>query len=91
MYSDYKRPKKRMREIPFNNLERVKEGLEYKWNKIEGLMKKSSTQRQRYKACNAMPANVYYALEKAMLLRVREKADEQCKMIMNLFAGKDQD
>lgn len=79
--------KKRLREIEFDNIERIKEGLNLTWEAVELFLDCSESQRKRYKACGALPATRYYTFEGALLLRAEERAREERERIIQLFRG----
>jgi hypothetical protein len=81
------RIKKRLREIEFYNIERIKKGLKLSWEQIEIFLDCSESQRKRYKASGALPAFRYYSFEKALLLRAEEKARKERQLIISLFKG----
>lgn len=81
----YKKTKKRLREIDFERIEEIKEGLKMTYREIGSLLGVSEGQVQNYKRCGKLPADRFYALRDAMLISIEEEAREKREQLNNII------
>lgn len=81
---EYKRLKQRRREIEFERIERLREGLDMKDKEIASVMGVSASQYGRYKACTKAPADVFYGLKEGLIAGVLEEARKQIEFINSI-------
>ena len=83
----YKKPKKRQREIPFEELELFKETMGFNWKECAELLGISQTQICMYRKSGNLPATRYYAARDAVLVSIEEESREKRDKIMKLFSS----
>lgn len=82
----FKKRKKRMREILFEDLENFKEKMSLKWKDIAELLNVSEAQIVNYRKCGRLPADRYYAMRDALLLDCEDELRERRQQIIELFS-----
>lgn len=81
----HQRKDKRLREITFNQLEKVKEGLGLEWKEVAELLGVKSTQLYNYRKSGSVPSDRFYALRTALVLNVENRARDERESIYKLF------
>ena len=80
-----KRNRRRLREIDFEEVEKIKRVLDLRAYEVAELLGISESQYQCYRRCGKAPASRVYALRDALLVDVEQRARRERDHVMQLF------
>lgn len=78
--------RRRLREISWDKLEDIKEGMGFDWDEIATFLGISRVQLSRYKSCYRLPADRYYAFKDALLIETEARHRAEREAIIKLFS-----
>lgn len=85
-FAAHRKKKYRVREIEFERVERIQEGMKMNDVQIAELLDISTQQYYNYRKSNSLPAPRYYGVKDALLLSLEDELRERRQQIMSLFS-----